>query len=127
MTGDVVDFPGHEVVYYVCKSLTGVLDVVDDALVASVYYVGFLVQGMVDEFRDETAVGSVVLARPITVDGADAHGLCAELPRGVQTHQLPGPLRNRVVVELLDGKTVHDVLGHSAAIVAVYLSATEKD
>src|SRR2546426_11996032 len=82
---------------------------------------------MVDEFRDETAVGSVVLAGTVAVHGAHAHGLCAELRRGVQAHELPRPLRNRVVVELLDGNTFHDVLRHSAVIVAVDFRAAEEN
>src|SRR3989442_3402613 len=111
---NVVYLTRNEVVHDVSESPAGVLDVVDDALVALVNDVGLVVESVIDKLRNETAVGSVVLAGTVTIHGADAHGLCSELPRGVQTHELPRPLRNRVVVELLNGNAVHDVLCHSA-------------
>src|SRR3989454_1905760 len=80
---NVVYLTRNEVVHDVSESPGGVLDVVDDALVALVNDVGLVVESVIDKLRNETAVGSVVLAGTVTVHGADAHGLCAELPRGV--------------------------------------------
>src|SRR2546428_604691 len=58
---NVVDLPGDEVVHDVREGLTGVLNVVDDALVSLVNYVRLVVQSVVDEFGDEATVRRVVL------------------------------------------------------------------
>src|SRR5213594_966520 len=62
---NVVDLARDEVVHDVRESPAGVLDVVDDALVPSVDYVGLVVQSVVDEFRNEAAIRRVVLAGPV--------------------------------------------------------------
>src|SRR3989442_9135257 len=72
---DVVDFTGVEVVHDVRKGGQGCLDVVDDALVALVDGVRFAVESVVDELRDEAAVGCVVLPGAVAVHVANAHSL----------------------------------------------------
>src|SRR2546422_9670136 len=76
---NVVDLTRDEVVHDVSESPAGVLDVVDDAFVALVNDVGLAEESVIDELRNETTVGCVALARAVTVHGADADGLCAEL------------------------------------------------
>jgi len=95
--------------------------------VALVDHIGPVVEGVIDEFRDESAVGRVVLPRSIAIDRANTHGFRAELFRRVEAHELTSPLRDRVVIQLPDRELFRDVLGHDSMMVAVDFSAAEED
>src|SRR2546428_9977392 len=124
---NVVDLARDEVVHDVREGSTGIIDVVDDALVTFVDHVGLVVQSVVDEFRDEAAVWRVVLAWAVAVHGTDTDGFSAELFCGIQAHQLSGPLCDCVVVELFDRNRIHHILCHKPVVVPVDLRATEED
>ena len=94
---------------------------------APVDCIGLVVESVVDEFRDEPTIGSVMLSRTVAVHRPDSHRLRAELLRGVEAHQLPSPLRDGIIVELLDGNAVHHALCHGAVMVPINLGATEED
>src|SRR5438093_8821720 len=82
---------------------------------------------MVDEFRNEAAVRSEVLAWAVAVNRPDTNGFRVELSRRVQAHELAGPFCDCVVVELFDCDPFHRVLGHEPAVVTVHLGAAEEN
>ena len=81
----------------------------------------------VHEDRNDTAIRAVVLVRPIAADRPDPHGLGPEHLGMVETLQLAGPLRDGVIVHLLDGEAIHDVLTHQAVVIPVHLGRREED
>src|SRR2546427_1411449 len=80
---NVVDLPRDEVVHDVRESPAGVLDIVDDPLVALVDDVGLIVESVIDELRDEAAIGGVMLTWAVAVHGTDPDRLCTDLFRRV--------------------------------------------
>ena len=77
-TADIIHLPRDKIVHNICPSSAGIFYIIDDALVPFEEGIGFIEECVVDEFRDETPVGGLMLMRTIAIHRANPHGLCAK-------------------------------------------------
>src|SRR2546427_4203207 len=95
--------------------------------VPKVYRVRPVMQRVVTEDANRAPVRAIVFAWTIRVEQPYPDCRRAEHGRGVHDLKFVDPLGYRVVVQLPDFKTVHDVFGHNAGVVTIDFRGGEVD